>query len=128
MLRHLPLINPKAPAGLTDFDTSLQLAARSFDQRRYMYEDKKDKSEWFYADLIRKRLEAQPNSIYDWHPCRHLRDVPLCLHWRASVDPNVTLGGVATSDLPIPIPYAAQDRQYAPTCERTRYLDLLYPS
>jgi hypothetical protein len=55
---HLKVINPQAPAGLTDFDTSLEVAARSFDQKRYLYEDRKEKNEWFYTHLTREAIRS----------------------------------------------------------------------
>jgi hypothetical protein len=54
VLRHLKLVNPQAPA-LTDFDISLQVAARTFDKRRYLYEIT-GPGDWFYAHLIRDAI------------------------------------------------------------------------
>jgi hypothetical protein len=55
VLSNLKVINPDAPHGLTDFNKSLEVAARTFDHRRYLYETA-GTSDWFYADLIRNAI------------------------------------------------------------------------
>jgi hypothetical protein len=54
VLRHLRVINPAAPP-VTDFDTSLKAGSRTFAGRRYLYEEG-DRSNWFYAHLIRTAI------------------------------------------------------------------------
>jgi HEPN domain-containing protein len=54
VLRNLAFINPEAPE-VTDFNNSLEVAARTFDKRRYLYEDSANR-EWFYAHLIRNAI------------------------------------------------------------------------
>lgn len=54
-LRNLKEINPEAPAGLTDFGESLRVAARTFSDRRYLYEPR-NSGNWFYAHLIRSAI------------------------------------------------------------------------
>lgn len=56
VLANLHLINPEA-VKVTQFERSLEAAKRTFDKRRYLYEENPD-GEWFYADLLRQAVRT----------------------------------------------------------------------